>query len=1440
MILDSAATRILNGAASQDDRVAGAPAPEEIAVDGRGVAQLIAFAARYGALVNFYDLQDRPQGDWVPFFATDRSVILATHAALDLSGIERDLQQQLARAQQDPSRLGGVMTVLARLLAILDHSAIPPADAEAHLRQPEIHRRDDQLGDPLRRLDGHLGGNTLEQALARHRADPDTRWHAGLFENLDDLAVSLIAALRRGHHAALAALEVSLNMDGHTPQAALWNTFAKLFSEARAELNDFPRRLVDFYYNDVLQQHGLSAQPDQLFLTFTAAQPTDQASVSRGAQFPAGTDTAGLAIDYAADSSLEVTPAKVTELSVHRVVKRTDVGGDTGDSGGNGTAGDALSPPLAVLSGTVVLDPAAPETLQPFPMFGGAIGAENGSLDMKPAKLGFSISSPVLMLVGGIRTVEIGLVILRRGVAAEYDEPQTASGAAWEPPGQDASLMMKAELAALALKQTFALYYSTAGGWIEVDDFTTSAQLARTIDDRSRFVISFTLPADAPPLVATGTKPAGDAPPGLLPVESFPDPMQAPTVIGNLRDDAATSRAARDLVKLQRTAAVQQLEIGAVEIEVDVVGLTGVRLNTATGRADTGQNFAVFGLPPARGAALDITAPELFVKAVDTLSVVIDWAGLPVTSTGFKGYYQDYVLDADGTVSSSPLFDNRSFRATFSVVNPGLWQVDDTAASQPLFATEPLVLTTPGPTAAFMMPAAGRLPPPAPIEPDPAAPLASDVLLQVPIVSVDDAPAYYNPATSALRLTLAAPAYAFGNILYTSNLMASSTALGQAGAAGLSGGGVDGKRSIGTLRALSRVNAEAPDGSYLATVTPAVDAVLTAMTGEALVAVKQAIAKSGASADDQARLLADLEAALGDVTTHRGTLWQRITARGATPGQASAVLSNLIGWLDGNEAAFGAGATVPLKQAHNILGAASTIATALAAAAEQLVAVARPNMGAAVQVALAALLPPSMPNPPWLPMAAGLSVNYTASGSYEIPPPTPPAASAPASASPKTATALVAAVAPASATQAPAAPASQSVFFMNVEPFDKAKAPSPSDAVKLLPHLEPYDALFIQLSQPVPQVALLFILAANTDGWWSDPPPTEWAQHVDGAWHRISVLGDGTNRLSNSGIITLQLLPDQPADKPIRLRVLARGDTSNAPLVKAVIANALTASWVGPGGADSLGIPLPAKTISKTITSLTNIGTIDQPMQSFGGRPPATGSAFQMWMAERLRHKGYGIAGWDYQRLVLEAEPSLWQVAVVPAVDGFTGLAAPGKVWVVAVAGPNTPNVVDPTVPLVDLTTLSNIGDRLEKCIGPFVTLAVTNPPYLRLQVTAECHFSDSDTPDYWSIQLKADLTKWLSPWPDDTLGPRPGNYYTRRAIADFVRHRPYVLGVASLAVAPEADDVGLGWYFLTSSLNHVVTPIPPTPPVSGHHRHHRSHVTPDTTSPPGTGGRTA
>ena len=384
---------------------------------------------------------------------------------------------------------------------------------------------------------------------------------------------------------------------------------------------------------------------------------------------------------------------------------------------------------------------------------------------------------------------------------------------------------------------------------------------------------------------------------------------------------------------------------------------------------------------------------------------------------------------------------------------------------------------------------------------------------------------------------------------------------------------------------------------------------------------------------------------------------------------------------------------------------------------------------------------------------------------------------------------------------------STSPGFLHLRPFDQIALPKhgPGKRVTLLPRVARHCALYIDLSAPAAQVSLLFILRAGPDGWSNEAPVVLWEQRLGDAWLRVKVMGDSTNGLLNSGIVTLALrarshvLPEVPP----QLRVRLIHGMNHSPLVCAVIANALSATWVPPGGAEQRGQPLPAGSITQMVTPITGIATISQPMNSIGGSPPAAGPGFDLWMAERLRHKGFAVNAWDYARIVLAAVPTLWQLGVVPATDESTGHTAAGRVWVVAVAGPNTPNVDDPTMPLVDPTVLAEIGELLEGVTSPFISLTVTNPPWVPLRVDADLVFTDDDTVDASQARLQDDLVRWLSPWPDPTLGLRPADYFTREAVAVFIRQRSYVLGITSLELVAQAGPAKLGWHYMTSAKKH-------------------------------------
>ncbi|KAA0592740.1 hypothetical protein J2848_006015 [Azospirillum lipoferum] len=1385
---------VLNAVAtSQRDRLRSAPAPERVQADGRSLAQLLSFAVDYGRLITFYDLTNLPDGDWSAFFSGDPSIALALQVGLDIRGFEADFDRLADALRDAPSLEAQRRAADALVLAVLRLVRLIETDAdsssiESTLGAAIASRHRGQLAAPAQQLIAHLGGNPLEHGLRRAWTGIERGWADRLADLLGDLAEALLGVLEQGRAAACTRLEASLEAQGHQPQAALYNAFTMLFRHAQDTVNRFPERLVRFYDVDVLHQDRRDGSADRVYLAFTPAKGVIQASAPKGTVFTAGSDASGQPVQYTLDQAVSVGTAAVAALRTLTVTRESPQS--------SAVPLPATPLPAQVLGGVAVLSQTPPLIAEPFPLFGAEEAGTDGALVSTAASLGFALASPTLELAGGQRTVSLGLSFAADGLAA--------AEALLAPLGGDPAALLAQVLAA-----AFALRYSTAGGWMPVAGYTVTAPAT----GQNAFTLAFALTADAAPFVAlSSTPPVKTALPvseGVVPDDTLP------VLVADLLQTRVTIGAPAGPVDLYPYAVLNGLALTGLTIAVAVDGLTDLTLTTPGGRASADQPFTPFGSPPVQGAALDVAAPELFIKTLDRLSMRIGWYGLPVQTTGFYGYYSAYVIDADG-VKHPPgsLFDNQSFRASFSVVNPGLWTIGQAAGTDPaqdgtaddppyLFRTVKDASPADGETdnadadgGTTGDGAAGNT------VPDSRGRLSPETVLAAPAIVQTAPPDYYDPASSALRLALAEPDYAFGNTLFSANTMAASVELTAAASACAQKCSRPGPALAAMLDPLLATIGQASDKSFVQSVGMALQQALSQMVGAGVAAAQDAISDSGAPPDQQSAWRDSLAAALN------GQTQRPLSGRRSAATDPAAALTQLSQWIAANGTALGTGAQPDLGVARTLATSGGTLAATWTAAQGQPVPAARQTMTGAVQTAKADLdaaeadrssgclqrcldgQPTNgFPNQPWLPQMAGLSVSYGA------------------------ATAL---------------PDDRASVYFHLLPFDGVAAAGwPSDAasnagVPLLAPMPQDGALFIGLSAQDGQLALLFSLAPGEEGWPEEAPPVSWSQAVGAEWAEwtpLTPLRDDTNGLHNSGIVTFELaaapaaLSDAAASAgatsatapTVWLRAAVDADTDVFPLLADLVTNAGTASWIGPGGADSLGTPLKAGTITASAAKLPDIATVSQPLPSFGGRPVATGKGFEMWMAERLRHKGFGVQSWDYARLALAEFPALCQVAVVPAANG-DGTPAPGTVWVVAVPGPATQGVSDPTEPTCDTATLGQIHDLLATRISPFIKLGVSNPPYQRMKVTARLVFSDQDTVEASIQRLNDELIRFLSPWPDPASGPRPDNYYTADAVARFIRHRPYVLGILSFDYAPDPSPAVPGWSYLTSALAHALT----------------------------------
>ncbi|MBB6250761.1 hypothetical protein [Nitrospirillum iridis] len=1403
---------VLNTAASQLDRLLQGPAPGQAPVDGRTLSQLLAFSAEYGALINFYDLNDAVDGDWTAFFASDPAIALAVLSGLDVEDIHGQSRRDIHEIHRhhDHERchppLRRLLDRVARLAAMLDHGQGTPW-AEGILARTIQREIRTALAPALGRLSHHLaaGGLGMDGAFhhlsgawhaggkpfakngadqGRNRWPADRDWQNTLATVLEALIDLLSATLERVAAEAADALEESLNSQAHAPQAALYIAFATLFRHAQRTVNRTADRLVDFYDGQVLRQRDREAVPDQLYLTFTTDQGTTEADVPAGTHFPAGTDASGQAITYAATTPLAAMGVSVTTLRTLRIAHAAAEEGGPGQKTG-------------VYSGTVALSAQAPAITTPFPLFGDTVPSTVGVLTTTAATLGFAVASETLMLTAGERAVGLALDFTAESLAAV--QPALDAIAA------QAGIDDPAAVLAQVLRQSLALYYSTGGGWVAVPDFAVlppgvgtpgggggSAWYGMAWDlsptgatGRTTYTLGFTLGTQADPLVALATTPASkDAVP---PTPATPVPTTTvPTLLAVFDQTPVAVEGGAGTAQVYPYALLSALDLTRVSVAAAVEGFTNLTLSGPNGPIDPSTPFALFGSPPVQGAALEMTATELFVKRLDSLDVRVDWYGLPQTSTGFRGYYQGYVVDPDGNeLPPGTLFTNQSFLAAFTVADPGWWTLA-TATGSSSSAVTYLFRTEDGDDI-----------------PDPAEPvLPASVFAGLP-VSQDVPPASYDPATGALCLTLTDPTYAFGDTLYASNVMAAALReLPDASAceeecarqnAGL------GKvaAAAGLFTPVERANATASDDDYTDAVSSSLDQALSGLAGTAVTLLDSDFATL--PPDQAATWQSSLETALKQAGgAQRGGLLG-LFSKPANPSSAD-VCDALRTWLAANGAALSAAGATAGPQAQALLDAAKQVSDTVAASGDQAPAVARPKLASSLTSAKTSLTQPysdSMqacitacegsspdqyyPNQPWLPSAAQVSLSYTAADTV---------------------------------------PGGIGTTYYHLVPFSGTTAVVWNEGATA-PLLAPIDqdgALYIGLTGvaagEVPVLTLLAQLTSALVDRGTETPPVTWAMASDGSngasWIDLTppdgLRGDDTDGLRYTGIVTLGTATLAPGGQGLAwLRASVQQQADAFPLLAGLVPNALVADWIGPGGAETLDTPLPAGTITTSDPTLDGIATIDQPLPSTGGRSKAVGRPFHVWMAERLRHKNRGVQAWDYARLVLADYPTLWQVAVVTPGDG-ADRPPPGAVRLVLVAGPSMPDVTDATTPMATDAVLASVRDTVQSRISPFITLAVENPPYVRLTVTASVVFRDVGTVAELGDRLDADLVAWLSPWPAMGLGPRPEAYWTKPAIATFIRHRPYVLEILTLSLSHDAPELLAACHYLTSAAQHEVT----------------------------------
>ncbi len=394
----------------------------------------------------------------------------------------------------------------------------------------------------------------------------------------------------------------------------------------------------------------------------------------------------------------------------------------------------------------------------------------------------------------------------------------------------------------------------------------------------------------------------------------------------------------------------------------------------------------------------------------------------------------------------------------------------------------------------------------------------------------------------------------------------------------------------------------------------------------------------------------------------------------------------------------------------------------------------------------------------------------------------------------------------------------------------------------LLPTFEDEGTLYIGLKNLIPGASLnlLFQMAeatANPDvqtySAANIPDVPDWKYLKDNSWEtlrpKFEVRHDATKGLIASGIVELTI-PFEISNKNTTilpnnlhwLKVSFREGTAGVSETVAVHAQAVKTTFDIKLDKDKnpindtarLANPLPLGSISKPVEDDASLKKINQPYESFGGRPAENDPTFRRRAGEHLRHKGRSIALYDYERMILEHFPEIFKVKCLTHTHVFknaTGKVrdfyiAPGHVSLAVIPDITRFGFAEKLRPCASRALLLEIEDFVKKHTTPFVKVHVVNPVFQDVDITGSVVLKADKDPAFYQEEMAKDILRFLTPW---AFGAKDqlafGGKLYKSSVLNFIETLDYVDYVVKFTLNSPALGQSDGNVILTQTERSII-----------------------------------
>ncbi|MBC7913228.1 MAG: hypothetical protein H7Y07_03805, partial [Pyrinomonadaceae bacterium] len=606
---------------SQKERLIPALNPDNIHISDKDLPDLLRYVTRISEYFNYYNLANRPDGNWAAFFKSDLHVLSILISKFDLPAHINHffkLEMQLKRSIND----GEMVEITAEIFAFVFDLSLQLNEILDNLKNAqsaELFPADDEIGNNLKEellklchynQEAHasfgkwfIPEHRFQNLGIRNRGEeiaPLLKNAKGtrkqtliLFNYLKSQFDSLGSKFNTLYGASVFYLNKS-NPESvqYPPQIAMMMAFIELYSLLKSPLNKLTRNHLDLYYKQILDLKYQEATPDSIHIVFEAVPRVQEVTLFTGEELRGTIKHSKEQLIYALNEDVTVTHARINELkTIYVSEKQGDEAGELAVSENKEfriyRADNSHNKRWAVMGE----DP---------------VNKAKEDTTMEAAELGLLIASPILYQPYGRREIELQI----------YLEKQSFDSLAAYFRDSNKKTEYNSDLAYRFLANAFIIHLTGPSGWfipkknkVSLDAVEKCVRVKIALEAIDEEIVIYN------PLL-----------------HGMDHQIKWPAFKLMINNNAG-----RNALTFLRKMAMTRITVNA-----KVSGNHVLNLQNTNGPLSTSNPFQPFGPLAPVGSYLEIRNTNIFNRYTQNASVNLEWEGLPQIPGGWETYYRAY------------------------------------------------------------------------------------------------------------------------------------------------------------------------------------------------------------------------------------------------------------------------------------------------------------------------------------------------------------------------------------------------------------------------------------------------------------------------------------------------------------------------------------------------------------------------------------------------------------------------------------------------------------------------------------------------------------------------------------------------------------------------------------------------------------------------------